>query len=141
MKSLHKKVSKPRQPVLEELEKQYDVVQVDASAPITDSYDVLLAVQPSSLGPEQMNHFVAAVRAGQPVGPLGNLPGKFEDDPVLLLHVTLEKSQTFFEVVKPGIHAAEDGSVAGRGKPMPALYDNYDCRRTLPGFGGCQPVD
>jgi hypothetical protein len=55
--------------------------------------------------------------------------------------VTLEKSQTFFEVVKPGIHAAEDGSVAGRGKPMPALYDNYDCRRTLPGFGGCQPVD
>jgi ABC-2 type transport system permease protein len=53
--------------VLEELEKQYDVVQVDASAPIADSYDVLLAVQPSSLGPEQMNHFVAAIRAGQPV--------------------------------------------------------------------------
>jgi len=58
---------RPRQPVLEELEKQYDVVQVDASAPITDAYDVLLAVQPSSLGPEQMGHFVAAVRAGQPV--------------------------------------------------------------------------
>jgi len=58
---------RPRQPVLEELEKQYDVVQVDASAPITDSYDVLLAVQPSTLGPEQMNNFVAAVRAGQPV--------------------------------------------------------------------------
>ena len=58
---------RPRQPVLEELEKQYDLVQVEASAPITDSYDVLLAVQPSSLGPEQMNHLVAAVRAGQPV--------------------------------------------------------------------------
>jgi ABC-2 type transport system permease protein len=58
---------RPRQPVLEELEKQYDVVQVDPSAPIADSYDVLLAVQPSSLGPEQMGHFVAAVRAGQPV--------------------------------------------------------------------------
>jgi ABC-2 type transport system permease protein len=58
---------RPRQPVLEELEKQYDVVQVDASAPISDRYDVLLAVQPSSLGPEQLNHFVAAVRAGQPV--------------------------------------------------------------------------
>ena len=41
----------PRQAVLEELEKQYDVVQVDASAPITETYDVLLAVQPSSLGP------------------------------------------------------------------------------------------
>jgi ABC-2 type transport system permease protein len=58
---------RPRQPVLEELEKQYDVVQVDASAPITDRYDALLAVQPSTLGPEQMNNFVAAVRAGQPV--------------------------------------------------------------------------
>ncbi len=58
---------RPRQPVLDELEKQYDVVRVDASAPITETYDALLAVQPSSLGPEQMANFVAAVRAGQPV--------------------------------------------------------------------------
>jgi len=58
---------RPRQPLVEELEKQYDVVQVDASAPITESFDVLLAVQPSSLGPEQMVNFVAAVQAGQPV--------------------------------------------------------------------------
>ena len=58
---------RPRQPLVDELEKQYDVVQVDASAPITERFDVLLAVQPSSLGPEQMVHFVAAVRSGQPV--------------------------------------------------------------------------
>jgi ABC-2 type transport system permease protein len=58
---------RPRQPLVDELEKQYDVVQVDASAPITETFDVLLAVQPSSLGPEQMVNFVAAVRAGQPV--------------------------------------------------------------------------
>jgi ABC-2 type transport system permease protein len=57
---------RPRQPVLEELEKQYDVVQVDPSAPIGESFDVLLAVQPSTLGPEQMNNLVAAVQAGQP---------------------------------------------------------------------------
>ncbi|MFM7249479.1 MAG: Gldg family protein [Planctomycetaceae bacterium] len=55
-----------RQPLIDELEKQYEVVQVDPSAPIAESYDVLLAVQPSALGPEQMNHFVAAVRSGQP---------------------------------------------------------------------------
>jgi ABC-2 type transport system permease protein len=59
--------ARPRQPLVDELEKQYDVVQVDASAPITESFDVLLAVQPSSLGPEQMVNFVAAVKAGQPV--------------------------------------------------------------------------
>ena len=71
----------PRQPIVEELEKQYDVVQVDASAPITETYDVLLAVQPSSLGPEQMQHFVAAVRAGQPTA-------IFEDPlPVLMTSV------------------------------------------------------
>ena len=58
---------RPRQPVLEELEKQYEVVQVDPAAPITEKYDVLMVVQPSSLGPEQMNNFVAAVRSGQPV--------------------------------------------------------------------------
>jgi len=58
---------RPRQPVLEELEKQYEVVQVDPAAPITETYDVLMVVQPSSLGPEQMNNFVSAVRSGQPV--------------------------------------------------------------------------
>jgi ABC-2 type transport system permease protein len=72
---------RPRQPVLDELEKQYDVVQVDASAPITEQYDALLAVQPSTLGPEQMENFVAAVQAGQPVA-------IFEDPlPVLMTSV------------------------------------------------------
>jgi ABC-2 type transport system permease protein len=72
---------RPRQPIVDELEKQYDVVQVDASAPITETYDVLLAVQPSSLGPEQMTNFVAAVKAGQPVA-------IFEDPlPVLMTNV------------------------------------------------------
>ena len=58
---------RPRQPLVEELEKQYDVIQVDATAPIAETFDVLLAVQPSSLGPEQMANFVAAVKAGQAV--------------------------------------------------------------------------
>jgi len=53
-------------PIIDELEKQYEVVQVDASSPITEKYDVLLAVQPSSLGPEQMDHLIAAIRRGQP---------------------------------------------------------------------------
>ena len=49
-----------------ELKKQYDVTEVDPSQPISDSYDVLLAVQPSSLSPEAFDNFVAAVRSGQP---------------------------------------------------------------------------
>ncbi len=45
--------------------------------------------------------------AGQTVGELRDLTGKLEDDPVLLLHMALQKGQTFFEVVKPGIHAGK----------------------------------
>ena len=56
----------PNWPIIDELEKQYEVVRVDPGKPITEKYDVLLAVQPSSLGPEEMNNFVAAVAAGQP---------------------------------------------------------------------------
>jgi ABC-2 type transport system permease protein len=52
--------------LIEELRKQYDVVQVDATNPITERYDALLAVQPSSLNPNQMANFVAAVQSGQP---------------------------------------------------------------------------
>ena len=57
----------PKQPIVEELEKQYDVESVDASTPIsTDQYDVLFAVQPSSLDPQQLKNLVAAVEAGVP---------------------------------------------------------------------------
>ncbi|TWT42457.1 Gldg family protein [Botrimarina hoheduenensis] len=52
--------------LIRELKKQYDVVEVDPASPITEKYDVLLAVQPSSLGPAEMDHFVAAVKSGQP---------------------------------------------------------------------------
>lgn len=75
--------SSPNWPIIDELEKQYDVVEVDPSAPIEETYDVLLAVQPSSLNPESMENFLAAVRSGQPTAifedpfPLfaGNVPG------------------------------------------------------------------
>lgn len=53
-------------PIIDELQKQYDVVQVDPTNPITERYDALLAVQPSSLAPEQLNNFIAAVKSGQP---------------------------------------------------------------------------
>ena len=58
--------SLPESRLLTELKKQYEIIEVDPASPITDRYDVLLAVQPSSLGPDEMNHFVAAVKTGQP---------------------------------------------------------------------------
>lgn len=58
--------SSQNEQIIEELEKQYEVVQVNADAPITRKFDVLLAVQPSSLTQPQMDNFIAAVHSGQP---------------------------------------------------------------------------
>jgi len=38
--------------------------------------------------------------AGQPIGQLGHLAGKLEDNAVLLLHVALEEGEAFLEVMK-----------------------------------------
>ncbi len=57
----------PKQPIVDELEKQYDVEAVDPSNPIsTDQYDVLFVAQPSSLNPQQLNNLVDAVKMGVP---------------------------------------------------------------------------
>ena len=57
----------PRQAIIEELEKQYDVEEVDLTQPVEPGrFDVLLAVQPSSLPPEGMEFLVQAIRSGIP---------------------------------------------------------------------------
>jgi len=56
-----------KHPLVEELEKQYEVEVVDFSgAVLPGQYDALVAVQPSSLAPEQFARFVDAVKAGVP---------------------------------------------------------------------------
>ncbi|REJ67892.1 MAG: ABC transporter permease [Planctomycetota bacterium] len=54
------------QPLAEELRKQYDLVNVSPNSKIEGNFAALLAVQPSSLTPPQMKHFVDAVRRGIP---------------------------------------------------------------------------
>jgi ABC-2 type transport system permease protein len=79
----------PKQPIITELEKQYDVEEVDPSTPISpDKYSVLLAVQPSSLGPQELTNFIDAVKSGVPTAifedpmPYGTqTPGTGEPNP------------------------------------------------------------
>ena len=79
----------PQQPIVEELAKQYDVAEVNAASPIdVEKYDVMLAVQPSSLSPEEMINFVAAVKAGvptaifeDPIVALDQVPGTGDPKP------------------------------------------------------------
>jgi ABC-2 type transport system permease protein len=73
-------------PLISELKKQYDVVEVDPSRPIDAGlYKVLLAVQPSSLAPDEMVNFTDAVIAGvptavfeDPLAFLSRMPGTSE---------------------------------------------------------------
>jgi len=57
----------PKAAIIEEYEKQYDVSEVDPANPIdTDKYDVMLVIQPSSLGPVELDNVVQMIRKGQP---------------------------------------------------------------------------
>lgn len=58
----------PKQEIIDELEKQYDVEEVDPTQPIEPfKYTVLFVVQPSSLGPAEFDNLVTVVESGQPV--------------------------------------------------------------------------
>ena len=56
----------PKQLIIQELEKQYDVEEVDLTTPLNpDAYDVLMVVQPSSLTQPALNNLVTAISEGQ----------------------------------------------------------------------------
>lgn len=57
----------PREAIIDELAKQYDVKEADLNAPLLpDQFDVLLAVQPSLLSPQEMTNLIDAVKSGIP---------------------------------------------------------------------------
>ncbi|HND51077.1 MAG TPA: Gldg family protein [Pirellulaceae bacterium] len=57
----------PKAAIIEELEKQYDLEEVDPSQKIEPGkHDVLVVVQPSSLGPAELDNLVDVVKRGQP---------------------------------------------------------------------------
>ncbi len=70
--------SAQQQPIVQELSKQYEIVSVSAATPIdTEKLDVMLAVQPSSMSPEEMVNFTDAVKSG--------LPTAIFEDPMVAL--------------------------------------------------------
>jgi ABC-2 type transport system permease protein len=68
----------PAWQLITDLKKQYEVIQVNPAQPIPlrkpaskpgekeEGFDVLLAVQPSAMGPPECENLIAAIRAGQP---------------------------------------------------------------------------
>ncbi|MFQ5739044.1 MAG: Gldg family protein [Acidobacteriota bacterium] len=58
--------SSPPWPVVAELKKQYEVVQISAGNPITEKLDGLLAALPSSLSQQEMDNLAEYIEAGNP---------------------------------------------------------------------------
>lgn len=58
--------SKPAWPVVDELKKQYEVVQIAATDSITEKLDGILVALPSSLSQEEMNNVQDYIDAGNP---------------------------------------------------------------------------
>ena len=68
----------PAWQIIDDLKKQYEVIPVSPTQPIPlrkpavkpgdkeEGFDVLVAVQPSAMGPEESENLLAAIRAGQP---------------------------------------------------------------------------
>lgn len=70
-------IVKPRLKIFDEIEKQYDVEDIELNQPLdawienedgskSRRYDVLMVVQPSKLSPTEMKHLLAAMKEGQP---------------------------------------------------------------------------
>jgi ABC-2 type transport system permease protein len=119
---------RPDEEIVAELKKQFEVVQVDPSSPIQERYDVLLAVQPSTLTFDQMKNLVDAIRAGQPT--------LICEDPCPLTSNVTATSQ-------PRMPQQPMGMFGGGGMPEPkgdinllwdALGVNFDDKRIISQF-------
>lgn len=127
----------PRLQILSELEKQYNVENVDASLPISlwiedengkpikRRYDVLLAVQPSLTTPAELTNLINAIQSGQPTA-------IFEDPlPVNFQHIR----PTFFPAP---LTVADQSRRIFNNSGMPWIWTSTECGALplRPGDGG-----
>jgi ABC-2 type transport system permease protein len=85
--------STPEWPVVAELKKQYDVVQISAQDSIQENVDALVIVLPSSLSQEEMNHVQDVMERGTPT--------LLIDDPLPVFDVGLSPSEESGANVNP----------------------------------------
>ncbi|TWU26162.1 ABC-type uncharacterized transport system [Novipirellula galeiformis] len=115
----------PRHPLIEELAKQYDVEEVDLGAPVTTGmFDAMIAVQPSTLPPDQFTRFVDAIKVGVPVAVF--------EDPMPVFNQTITPT---------GMPKQAAGGMFGGGGPTPKgnIHELWDALEIeSPGTPGMQ---
>jgi ABC-2 type transport system permease protein len=85
--------STPQWPVVAELQKQYDVVQISPQDSIAEKVDALVVAMPSSLSQEEMNHVQECISRGT--------PALLIDDPVPVFDVGLSPNEESGANVNP----------------------------------------
>lgn len=75
----------PEWQVVQELKKQYEVVRISPTSPVTEKVDALLVPMPSTLPQEEMNHLLAYIKSG--------VPTLILDDPLPIVNVGIAPSE------------------------------------------------
>ncbi len=109
-----------------ELKKQYKVEQVPADAPIDEKkYDVLMAVWPSSLNPQQLQNLVTYVKNGKPTlifeDPLPYFDGQGQNAPRL---PKPRAGGMFGGMNQPPEPKADDGKLTSLLRVLEIAWDN-----------------
>lgn len=105
--------AEPTWQIVNELQKQYTLVEVDATEPIKERFDALLAVQPSAMSPTETEHFIDAVRRGQPTV-------IFEDP------FPVYKQRTVAGTSEPRVQASSMMAMMGRQQPKGVIDPLWD---------------
>jgi len=115
-------------PVVEELKKQYEVVQISAETPITEQVDALLVALPSAMPQEAMDNVRAFIEAGHPALLLV--------DPMPLINPSLAPAERqganrnpFMQEAPPPPRGDAQGFLAALGvqwDPMMIRWDSYN---------------
>ena len=99
--------SAPSWSVVEELKKQYEVVQISALTPIEAAVDGLLAVLPSSMTQEEMDNLARAIESG--------IPTMLLVDPLPIVNIALSPSRATGGGAEP-VHPPAGTATAAQGR-------------------------
>ncbi len=121
--------SAPAWSIVEELKKQYEVVELSPEAPITEKVDAVLVALPSSMTQSEMDNVTAYIEAGHPALLL--------DDPLPLVNMGLAPAEQSGADRNPfmqqGLPPEPKGTIAAmmarlgvRWNPSAILWDSYN---------------